>query len=311
VLLALALYPATLIVRSLLDRRSLEMFFLGVCFVLSLILGGHDWLVTSGIGYRHNGMLMQFATAPTLATLGVILLRRFVAALRETEALNRDLERRVASKALEIERTFARNRELESSQLLSRERERIMRDMHDGVGSQLIGMLGHLDKDDRRDQELISELHMALHDLRMMIDSLEDVDNDVVVALGLFRNRIQPQLDAAGLALHWRIGDLPPVASLGPERVLHFLRLMQESVTNCIRHAGARNLIVSTTSGVVVNGRNCVCVTVCDDGRGFVSASGHGRGLSNMRYRAAAADLELKIESSEAGTMVRIGFPLA
>lgn len=310
VLLALAAYPAVLIVRSLLEHPNAEKFFLCVCFVLALSLGAHDWLVTSGIGYRHNGMLMQFAAAPTLATLGIILLRRFVAALRETEALNRSLEQRVAEKAREIETTFARNRELESSQLLSRERERIMRDMHDGVGSQLIGMMGHLDVADARDQELIAELNVALHDLRMMIDSLEEVDNDVVVALGLFRNRIQPQLDASGLTLHWQVGDLPLVADLGPERVLHFLRLLQESVTNCIKHARARNLTISTSPEMVVSGRRCVCVTVLDDGQGFAAASGSGRGLANMRYRARAADLVLAVESGAWGTKVRIGFSI-
>lgn len=309
-LLALALYPAVLVARSLLRRGAVEMFFLTFCFVLALSLGAHDWLVTSGLGYRHNGMITQFAAAPTLAALGIILLRRFVAALRETEALNVELEQRVAEKAREIEHTFERNRELESSQLLSTERERIMRDMHDGVGSQLIGMLGHLRPEDPRDRELAEELNMALHDLRLMIDSLEDVDNDVVVALGLFRNRIQPQLDAAGLILHWHIDDLPPVADLGPQRVLHFLRLLQEAVTNCIRHAGAENLVFTTLEDVTINGRRCVCVEVADDGSGFGDQRSNGRGLSNMRYRAAAMGIELDIASSPEGTVVRVGFPV-
>lgn len=309
-LLVLALYPAFLISRSLLRREALEMFFLTFCFMLTLSLGAHDWLVTSGLGYRHDGMLMQFAAAPTLASMGIILLRRFVAALRETEALNVELEQRVADKARSIERTFERNRELESSQLLSKERERIMRDMHDGVGGQLIGMLGHLDTANPRDRELGAELSMALHDLRLMIDSLEDVENDVVVALGLFRNRIQPQLDAAGVKLHWQIGDLPPVAGLGPERVLHFLRLLQEAVTNCIKHAGARNLVITTLGDVTINGRRCVCVEIADDGSGFGDQRSNGRGLTNMSYRAAAIGMELDITSSSHGTAIRLGFPI-
>lgn len=309
-LLALAFYPVLLIGRAVSSMRTPEMFFLSVCFLLTVMLGSHDWMVTTGLGYRHNGMLMQFAAAPTLATLGVILLRRFVGALRETEALNRELEQRVADKAREIEATFARNQELESAQLLSRERERLMRDMHDGVGSQLIGMLGHLDVSTERDRVLAGGLNLALHDLRLMIDSLDDIENDVAAALGLFRNRVQPQLDAAGLCLQWQVGDLPAVPDLGPERVLHFFRLLQETLTNCIKHSGARHIRIETRPDGLVNGRRCVCVAVSDDGHGFNQPNGNGRGLANMRYRSTAAGLELSMKTSARGTTVVIGFPL-
>jgi len=191
ILLLLAIYPAFLITRRLLQQQNTELFLLTSCFALTLILGTHDWLVTSGLGYRHNGMLMQFAAAPTLATFGAILLRRFIAALRETESLNRDLELRVEEKAREIEASYSRTRELEAAQLLSHERERIMRDMHDGVGSQLIGMMAQLDRDQERDGRLVVEVETALRDLRLMIDSLDEVDNDVTVALGLFSRAIK------------------------------------------------------------------------------------------------------------------------
>ncbi len=312
-LLALATYPAFLIVRTLVTQQNTELFFLTICFTLTFFLGVHDWLVTSGLGYRHNGMLMQFAAAPTLAVFGAVLLRRFVFALRETQTLNEELEQRVADKAREIESSYVRNKELENTQLLLRERERIMRDMHDGVGSQLIGMMGHLNRsDDDRDETLARDLEAALTDLRLVIDSLDDVDNDVVVALGLFRNRVQPQLDAAGLTLEWRIHDLPPVPNLGPERVLHFMRILQEAITNTVKHAEASCIVVRTEGERYIQGNRCACVSVSDDGIGIEAThNGGGRGLNNMRYRAAEADLALEVEPSEGGgTTVRVGFPL-
>ncbi len=309
---ALGMYPAYLIIQRLLSEQTLELFFLAVCFTLTLFLGLHDWLVTSGLGYRHNGFLLQFAAAPTLATFGVILLRRFISALRETEALNRDLEQRVAEKAQEIETSYKRTQELENTQLLLNERERIMRDMHDGVGSQLIGMMGHLNRSDDRDEALAKDLQAALNDLRLVIDSLDDMDNDVVVALGLLRNRIQPQLDAANVALEWQIEDLPPVPDFGPERALHFMRILQEAITNTIKHASASRITVRTEPSREMNGQNCVCVIVEDDGCGMqeVSALNGGRGLRNMHYRASEAGLILETASMPGeGTSVCIGFP--
>jgi signal transduction histidine kinase len=295
--------------RTMMRRWDPEIFCLSICYLLSIMLGAHDWLVTSGLGFRHNGMLLQFAAVPTLATFGIMLLRRFIAALREKDALNRDLEERVASKAQQIEETFRRNRELESAQLLSQERERIMRDMHDGVGSQLIGMTGYLDHGNPRDALLSQELQTALRELRLMIDSLEDMEGDVVVALGLFRNRIQPQVDAAGLSMSWQVADLPRVPDLGPERVLHFMRILQEAVVNSIRHAAATNLSVSTCVDGIVNGKRCISISVSDDGSGFEGLRNRGRGLDNMRHRAASAGLELEIHSDANGTTITIGFP--
>jgi signal transduction histidine kinase len=309
-LLVLTLYPLTLMARVLSQQRSVEVFFLSVCYLMAVALGAHDWLVTSGIGYRHSGLLMQFATAPTLTTFGIILLKRFVNALRDTEQLNLELEQRVTDKAIEIEVSYRRHQELENAQLLSRERERIMRDMHDGFGGQIIAALGQLDHADPRDQDLALELRSALQDMRLMIDSLEDVDNDVLVALGLFRNRVQSQLDTAGFSLNWNITDLPPVAKLGPERVLHFLRILQETVTNCIKHSQGLVLTFETSDNTSVNGVACVCVTIKDDGIGLSSSSGSGRGLTNMRYRADSAGLELEFIDDANGTTIRVGFPI-
>jgi len=308
-LLALSSCPVILMARALLERRDLEVFVLSVCYLLTVMLGAHDWLVTAGLGHRHDGMLMQFAAAPTLTAFGIILLRRFILALEETDLLNRELERRVEQKAIEIEASFRRNRELQSAQALSCERERIMRDMHDGFGSRMIGTLSRLDERHPRDREIAVELRQALHDLRLMIDSLDDVESDVLVALGLFRNRIQPQLDAVGLALNWHVRDLPPVGELGPERVLHLLRILQEAVTNCLRHARARSITFTTRSRETVNGRPCVCVVVADDGCGFTADTPRGHGLANMAFRAAEAGLELEITSTPSGTVIRLGFP--
>ena len=90
-----------------------------------------------------------------------------------------------------------------------------------------------------------------------MIDSLDDVEQDLVVALGLLRNRVQPQLDAAGIVLEWDVDELPALPGLGPARVLHVLRILQEVITNCIRHSGARVLTVHTRRRLHIGAVTC------------------------------------------------------
>lgn len=302
-------YPAATMALSLLRQRNLEVFALTVCYCLTVVLAAHDWLVTSGLGYRHNGFLLQFAAPPMLVTFGVILMRRFILALRETDLLNQELELRIDHKTREIAQAYERTRDLEQQTLLTQERERIMRDMHDGVGSQLIASLARLDRGSSRDAPLAAELEGALLDLRMMIDSLDHVEGDIGAALGLFRNRMQPLLDANGISLEWQVGDTRPIAELGPERVLNLLRILQEAVTNAIRHSGADRLSIRTLPDTIVMGEPCIAVEVVDNGCGLEKTNGYGRGLKNMRYRAAAASLLLEIESGE-GTTIRVGVPL-
>ncbi|MEM1436331.1 MAG: hypothetical protein AAGG11_19930 [Pseudomonadota bacterium] len=313
VLLAFGTYPATLMLSHFARQRDWQTFSLAVCYALTLLTGAWDWSVLSGFGYRHNGMLMQFSAAPALLAFGSILMLRFNRALRESSELNRELEDRVATKVEAIESAFERNRQLQQEQVVAEERLRIMRDMHDGVGGHLIGMLNQFDSADPAQARWRAEAQAALNDLRLMIDSLDDIDQDLVVVLGLLRNRIQPQIDAAGVQLVWDVDDLPPIADLGPERVLHFMRILQETVTNCIKHANATRLVLRTRSELFIDGRRCIGVVITDNGTGFDPAARGGRGLQNMAHRAQVADLLLRWSTPKGGcgTQVAVGFPLS
>ena len=72
---------------------------------------------------------------PLFVVMGWILTRRFVRSLNETDALNVRLEQRVAERHAELEREQAKLQALTREQAISEERERIMTDMHDGLGA--------------------------------------------------------------------------------------------------------------------------------------------------------------------------------
>lgn len=316
-LLALSTYPAALLLHRLSALRDGLTVLLASCYLFALLAGGHDWLAQAGFGSRHQGIFLQFAAAPMLITIGFLLLERFSRALSELSLLNLQLEERVAEKVNEVEQAFETQRQLEAENLLSAERLRIMRDMHDGVGGHLISLLNQFDRNRAREARWASAAEQALADLRLMIDSLEEVDNDLVVALGLLRHRVQPQLDAAGIGLEWDVDELPEVPDLRPARVLHFLRILQEAVTNCVRHSGATLLSFRTRRELYINGIRCLGVSVRDNGRGLceaesgatLAASHHG--LRNMQDRAQRAEflLELKNRDQGQGLELRIGVP--
>jgi signal transduction histidine kinase len=310
ILLAFMMYPLWLMARAVVHLRDLDVVALSCCYLVILALAVHDWAVVTGTGSRHDGLMLQYAAAPFFAAFGVILIRRFIVALREGEAFKEHLEDMVEQKTREVEAAYRHARELELQRTLLAERSRLMRDMHDGVGSQLIGLISRLSPEAAREGEIRQELRRALDDLRMMIDSMDEVDDDLAGVLGLFRHRIQPQLDDAGLALHWHIEDLEPVAGFGPERVLHLLRMLQEVVTNVIKHAQATQIRVRTVPQLTLKGRRCIGIEIEDDGCGLPEVVREGRGLRNLRHRAVLAALCFDIEATGRGTLVRVGVPL-
>lgn len=234
------------------------------------------------------------------------LLLRFVQTLNAVELLKIDLEALVAERTAALQAQFARVRELQRQQTLAAERERLMRDMHDGVGGHLVAMLAMIEADRRRPGELATVVREALDDMRLMVDSLEPVDDDLNAVLAMFHDRLAPRMKLAGVALHWDVDLLPAVPGLTPARVLHVLRMLQEAVTNAIRHGQAHTLWLGAQPQTAQ-----VLITLRDDGCGFdPQAASSGRGLKNLHRRGAEIGATVQICSQPGqGSTVRIALP--
>jgi signal transduction histidine kinase len=251
--------------------------------------------------------LDSYQFLPICALVSWILLERFITSLNESEQLNKTLEQRVEQKQAELQSNFQRLQLLEREQTIAEERSRIMSDMHDGIGAQLISTIGLAEHGTLSQQEMATALRECLDDLRLTIDSLEPTDNDLLPALGNFRYRVDPRLRRQGIDLDWRVSDLPRLACLTPRNLLHVLRILQEAFTNVLKHAGASLIRVET--GLHANGRQ-VFIRVCDNGAGF--AGDHpGRGLANMKQRAERIGGRLQVEPSSSGTTLELLLPLA
>jgi signal transduction histidine kinase len=89
-----------------------------------------------------------YIPAVVLLTMGWALLARLVDSHVETLVLNRELEDRVEEKHRELERNYARLAALERDRAVAEERARLMRDVHDGVGGQLVSTLALVEAGD-------------------------------------------------------------------------------------------------------------------------------------------------------------------
>lgn len=271
-----------------------------------LVFGVHDWLLIMQLIPGDDGRLLHFSAPVAVSVFAFLLLERFAKTLKRAESLNLELEQRVAEKHHELELNYQRLKEMEHKQLLADERERFMKEIHDGVGGHLVSMLSMVRSGRQDTQVLVRSIETTLDDLRIMIDSLSPQEQDIASLLGAMRVRIEPQLESGDLKLHWQVGELPVIADFGPHKALQVMRIVQEAITNVIRHAQAQRIFIKAF--VENQDTNDVIIEIVDDGCGFLSNEKPGRGLGNMHQRAADIGAGLDIVNTNPGTTIRLTF---
>jgi signal transduction histidine kinase len=199
-------------------------------------------------------------------------------------------------------------KQVERERAVAAERDRIMRELHDGLGANLVGALA-LVEDGASQEEVAEVLRDAIDEMRLVIDSLEPAADDLPTLLGMMRSRLEPRLVRQGLRFEWAVSDLRPSA-MPADGLLHVLRILQEAVTNVRKHAGARVVTVSTGERRSADGRDGIWIAVADDGVGISPGASPGRGQANMRYRAAQLGGAIEVRSASPGTVVELWIPV-
>lgn len=205
---------------------------------------------------------------------------------------------------------ISKNRMLKHKVSVAEERERLMRDMHDGVGGHLVSLLALLDSDTATTPEHIKQsIKECLSDLRVVILSLEASSGDLETLLGMFRHNIKQKITASGMELIWDIGNLSRVPELSSRNALNILRILQEAITNIIKHSGA-TLIKMSAEQVDTKFDSFVVIKVIDNGSGKLDSDSTGYGIVNMQKRAEELNGGIDIQLKEGESRVILTFPI-
>ncbi|MFM6931350.1 MAG: sensor histidine kinase [Novosphingobium sp.] len=213
----------------------------------------------------------------------------------------------VAQRAIISQQEAALEEQIKAKAIVE-ERQRFVRDMHDGVGGQLLSLLMRVRMGKIGLSDVEDEIERGITDLRLVADSLDNVGNDLEAALATFQTRARQQLDAAHMTLEWHQPDQLGAPGLDARHILSLYRLMQEAVTNAARHSGGTTVAVSLYR--LEPGSLAIAIT--DNGKGLGKApSGAGHGLANMAKRAEALGGSLSIGAGDggSGTSVLITLP--
>lgn len=294
---------------------SVERALIALVFVLTLLSGVHDYLVAWHSAWfaallpqwsAHRFFLLHYGANLLLLTMGGFITLRYVRNLRALEESHRTLEARVAQREGEIAASYARIAALQRKQAATDERQRIMQDLHDGLGAQLFTSLLRAERGALDAPQMSDVLRAAIDEMRVALDALGADDGDFAAAWTDFRFRWDARLREAGLTAHWR-QQLPEDAlALPPHATLQVLRIAQEALANVLKHAHASEVEVT----LAWQGGQ-LALEVADDGVGMAAPGGSGHGLTNMHARAARLGGRLQQVACTRGCGWRLELPLA
>src|SRR5215469_13599261 len=283
-----------------------------------------------GITVLATGWLIAARHIEPRSAIGWVFFR--IAASVMAAALGESVRSRAAG-ALERARHAERTKEEEARSRVDAERLRIAREVHDTVAHAIAiinvqaGVTAYLlDKRPERARDALVTIEQtsgqALHEMRAVLGVLRDSDNGRVPQPGLGQvSELTAMAREAGLDVKL---DLTSPAAPLPAAVDHTVyRILQESITNVIRHAGQTRVTIALDCGADV-----LQVRVTDEGARDASddAAGHaqplagpvsggsaatGRGIEGMRERCELLGGELTAEPRPRGGFeVRARLPL-
>lgn len=253
-------------------------------------------------------IVRHFHAPLMIVGIGIAIFADHVLAVWRAENMNVELERRVADKTREIEGNHARVEEATRELALASERQRIVTDMHDGLGASLVGLLRHVQAGSSSPVTIEQRAHEALQELRIAVDALQPTGGHIASVLGSLRYRLEDMIRATGVRLDWEVNELPSVEGLPPSTVFGLQRIVLESVTNALKHSGTNRIRLSA-----LHQDEGIEIRIADSGCGIDSSKiSTGIGMRNMLARAARIGVQLDItQPAEGGTSVRIVVPLA
>jgi signal transduction histidine kinase len=205
---------------------------------------------------------------------------------------------------------------------VSEERRRLARDLHDGIGHVLTRVIPSLEVARRQAQsdpagaeecilQQANDLRGAMEEMRQVVATLR-TDNSSIDA-GISVRLMAAQLADSG-ALQVDVQAPVEPLPLSAHRQYHLSRVIQEALTNCLKHSGADRVLVhlQVVNGAVGGPR--VLAEISDAGKGFDPTQRNGtvgHGLQGMSERLSPYGGKVTVESAPGrGTRVLAELPV-
>jgi signal transduction histidine kinase len=281
-----------------------------------------DWVVIAAYG-KPTGEIERFALIYQLEETGSLAVSPRSQGEELTQADRRLLEN-IARQAGAVAHAVRLTNELQRSRLRlvtarEEERRRLRRDLHDELGPQLASQAliiealeKRLQKDPSSTARLLEELkkqsQRAVQDIRQIVYGLRPPALDQLGLVGAIRE-VHATHQWSGVLFHLQAKEKMSPLPAAVEVAIY--RIIQEAVTNVIRHANAKHCLVRIDYEDLIEENAEVRLTIEDDGIGLQDDHRNGVGLHSMRERADELGGDFKIVlKPEGGTQISVRLPI-
>ncbi|MDP2254548.1 MAG: histidine kinase [Polaromonas sp.] len=272
-----------------------------VALLINVLFGLRDLYVFRINPTYAANTLLRYSSVLFGLGLGYIVIARFRTASAQARDLLATLAARVSQKEVELAESYRILEILAREQERTAERTRILRDMHDGVGSHISSAIRQLQSGRVSQQELLQTLRDTLDQLKLSIDTMNLPPGDVTALLANLRYRLEPRLAASDIELQWGVDLLEPVRRLDAQAMRQLQFMVFEALSNVLQHAHASVLRIEAT--MTPQGTR---LRLVDNGCGFDATAPLRKGLQSMRERAQAIGATLSLHSTPGQTVVEI-----
>lgn len=290
--------------------RQRDHMLLALCWLVLLVVALHDLSVVLGAWQVARSWAAM--SGPLLVSLMMLLLGGQLARqMIGVERFNRELADHVSKARIELAQALQREHAHALQHAKLQERMQIAHDLHDGLGGSLVRSMALVEQAPQPlpSDRVLSLLKVLRDDLRQVIDQGSSagavVPETPVHWAAPLRHRFTRILDEIGVASQWHIA---PQWRQRPSTLqcLGLTRLVEEALSNVIKHSRARHLRVDCLQP----GAGRLLLRIEDDGVGFdvqaVRRAGLSVGMRSMAARAERVGGQLKVVSGPGGTVVSV-----
>lgn len=263
---------------------------------------------------QKNAYQTKIYTAVGVLTATVLLIIILVISMRKRRIAFRfkqmELEKQIKEKEMQSQLLVSEmNKKMTDQYLngLEDSNNRISRELHDGICNELLSM--QMSVNQTSTEALTGQIQSIRESLRTLSHQLSTPVFDHISLhqiLSIYMDRLKHQ---ENLKIHAYIEEDISKLKISSDKVLNIYRIIQECISNILKHAHAQNAYV-TVSIVQEN----IDIIIEDDGKGFPGngtySSHEGLGLRSVKERTSKLQGHYETESTEGkGTFIHIWFP--
>ncbi|MDE2430810.1 MAG: hypothetical protein KGM99_18985 [Burkholderiales bacterium] len=293
-------------IKTIVRSHESELQIVSLAMIFFVLAELRDFIITGNVVELFDTTYFSsYASLTFIFSAAWLLVRRFGEAYRQMISMNTELENRITLKQKELEVNFKLLEDSRRTQIQTAERSRLLADMHDGFGSELVTCARALRMGKTPNIKAAEMVEDCLLQMQLIVDSASASAEDVSTLLAAYRRRIDGRLADAHIKLHWQVEDLSATIITSSTRRLHLMRWVQEAVQNAVKHSHCQNLVIKAE---LIDGdasQNKLKISIQDDGkRNDAKQRAIDFGISSLRTRSEYLRGGFNFISDESGTLL-------